>query len=64
MESVKDKNYSYVEAKIKEKGYTKTEFAEKLGITRFGLYKKLKGERPITKLEKEKIEELLGVKVD
>ena len=50
-----------IEKAIKENGYTKVQFAEILGIKRDGLYKKLKGKRAFTKLEKEKIEELLNV---
>ena len=53
-----------IEKAIKENGYTKVQFAEILGIKRDGLYKKLKGKRAFTKLEKEKIEELLNVEFD
>ena len=53
-----------IEKAIKENGYTKVQFAEILGIKRDGLYKKLKGKRAFTKLEKEKIEELLNIEFD
>lgn len=53
-----------IEKAIKENGYTKVQFAEILGIKRDGLYKKLRGKRAFTKLEKEKIEELLNVEFD
>lgn len=53
-----------IEKAIKENGYTKVQFAEILGIKRDGLYKKLKGKRAFTKLEKEKIEQLLNVEFD
>ena len=53
-----------IERAIKENGYTKIQFAEILGIKRDALHKKLRGQRAFTKLEKEKIEELLNVEVE
>ena len=53
-----------IEKELKANGYTKIKFAEELGIKRDGLHKKLTGQRPFTKLEKEKIYELLNVEVD
>lgn len=53
-----------IEKAIKENGYTKIQFAEILGIKRDALYKKLRGQRAFTKLEKEKIEELLNIEFD
>lgn len=53
-----------VEEAIKENGYTKIQFAEKLGLTRQGLYLKLNNKRPWSKLEKEKIYELLNVEIE
>lgn len=53
-----------IENAIKENGYTKIQFAEILGIKRDALHKKIRGQRAFTKLEKEKIEELLNVEVD
>nr|DAE54200.1 MAG TPA: regulatory protein [Caudoviricetes sp.] len=53
-----------IENAIKENGYTKIQFAEILGIKRDALHKKLRGQRAFTKLEKEKIEELLNVEVE
>lgn len=53
-----------IENAIKENGYTKIQFAEILGIKRDALHKKIRGQRSFTKLEKEKIEELLNVEVD
>lgn len=53
-----------IENAIKENGYTKIQFAEILGIKRDALHKKLRGQRVFTKLEKEKIEELLNVEFD
>lgn len=61
MEEVKLKE---IEAAIKENGYTKIQFAEILGIKRDGLHKKLKGQRPFNKLEREKIEQLLNIEFD
>ena len=50
---------------LKEKGYTQKDFAENvLGIKRLALYRKLKGEVKFTKLEKEKIKEVLGIDID
>ena len=50
---------------IKEAGYTQKQFAEKvLGVKRLALYRKLKGEVKFTKLEKEKIKEVLGIDID
>jgi hypothetical protein len=50
---------------IKEKGYTLQGFAEEvLGIKRLALYRKIKGEVKFTKLEKEKIKEVLGIDLD
>ena len=57
-------NLEKVEQEIKLNGYTKVEFSKILGITRDGLHKKLKGKRPFTKLEKEKIYELLNIELD
>lgn len=53
-----------IENAIKENGYAKIQFAEILGIKRDALHKKLRGQRAFTKLEKEKIEELLNVEVE
>lgn len=53
-----------IENAIKENGYTKIQFAEILGIKRDALHKKLRGQRAFTKLEKEKIEELLNIEFD
>ena len=53
-----------IENAIKENGYTKIKFAEILGIKRDALHKKLRGQRAFTKLEKEKIEELLNIEFD
>lgn len=53
-----------IENAIKENGYTKIQFAEILGIKRDALHKKIRGQRAFTKLEKEKIEELLNVEFD
>ena len=40
-------------------------FAENvLGVKRLALYRKLKGEVKFTKLEKEKIKEVLGIDID
>jgi hypothetical protein len=50
---------------IKEKGYTLQGFAEEvLGVKRLALYRKIKGEVKFTKLEKEKIKEILGIDLD
>ena len=50
---------------IKEKGYTMQSFAEDvLGVKRLALYRKIKGEVKFTKLEKEKIKEVLGIDLD
>ena len=57
-------NLEKIELQIKLKGYTKVEFASVLGITRDGLYKKLRGQRPFTKLELEKISELLEIEIN
>ena len=54
-----------VKEKIKQKGYTQKDFAENvLGVKRLALYRKLKGEVKFTKLEKEKIKEVLGIDLD
>ena len=54
-----------IKEKIKEAGYTQKDFAENvLGIKRLALYRKLKGEVKFTKLEKEKIKEVLGIDID
>lgn len=54
-----------IEEALKEKGYTRTRFAEDvLGITRNNFYRKLNKNVKLTKLEKEKIREVLGVEVD
>ena len=51
--------------KIKEAGYTQKDFAENvLGVKRLALYRKLKGEVKFTKLEKEKIKEVLNIDID
>ena len=50
---------------IKKKGYTMQSFAEEiLGVRRLALYRKIKGEVKFTKLEKEKIKEVLGIDLD
>ena len=61
MEEVK---LEQIEKAIKENGYTKIQFAGILGIKRDALHKKLRGKRSFTKLEKEKIEELLNIEFD
>ena len=54
-----------IKEKIKEAGYTQKDFAENvLGVKRLALYRKLKGEVKFTKLEKEKIKEVLGIDID
>ena len=55
----------YIKEKINELGYTQKQFAEEiLGIKRLALYRKIKGEVKFTKLEKEKIKEVLGIDLD
>ena len=50
---------------IKSKGYTMQSFSEEvLGVKRLALYRKIKGEVKFTKLEKEKIKEILGIDLD
>ena len=50
---------------IKKAGYTQKDFAENvLGVKRLALYRKLKGEVKFTKLEKEKIKEVLNIDID
>jgi DNA-binding XRE family transcriptional regulator len=50
---------------LKKAGYTQKQFAEEvLGIKRLALYRKIKGESPFNKLEKEKIKEVLGIDLD
>ena len=50
-----------IKEKIKEAGFTQKDFAENvLGVKRLALYRKLKGEVKFTKLEKEKIKEVLN----
>ena len=50
---------------LKKAGYTQKDFAENvLGIKRLALYRKIKGESPFNKLEKEKIKEVLGIDLD
>ena len=54
-----------VKNRIKEAGYTQKQFAEEiLGVKRLALYRKLKGEVKFTKLEKEKIKEVLKIDLD
>ena len=54
-----------VKNKIKEAGYTQKQFAEEiLGVKRLALYRKLQGEVKFTKLEKEKIKEVLKIDLD
>ena len=54
-----------VKKKIKEAGYTQKQFAEEiLGVKRLALYRKIKGEVKFTKLEKEKIKEVLKIDLD
>ena len=54
-----------IKEKIKEAGYTQKQFAEEiLGVKRLALYRKLKGEVKFTKLEKEKIKEVLKIDLD
>ena len=54
-----------IKEKIKEAGYTQKQFAEEiLGVKRLALYRKLKGEVKFTKLEKEKIKEVLNIDMD
>ena len=54
-----------VKIAIKEAGYTQKQFAEEiLGVKRLALYRKLKGEVKFTKLEKEKIKEVLKIDLD
>ena len=50
---------------LKEVGFTQKDFAENvLGVKRLALYRKLKGEVKFTKLEKEKIKEVLNIDID
>ena len=50
---------------IKEAGFTQKDFAENvLGVKRLALHRKLKGEVKFTKLEKEKIKEVLNIDID
>ena len=54
-----------IKEKIKEAGYTQKDFAENvLGVKRLALYRKLKGAVKFTKLEKEKIKEVLKIDLD
>ena len=54
-----------IKEKIKEAGYTQKQFAEEiLGVKRLALYRKIKGEVKFTKLEKEKIKEVLKIDLD
>ena len=54
-----------IKEKIVEAGYTQKQFAEEvLGIKRLALYRKIKGESPFNKLEKEKIKEVLNIDID
>ena len=54
-----------IKEKIKEAGFTQKDFAENvLGVKRLALYRKLKGEVKFTKLEKEKIKEILNIDID
>ena len=54
-----------IKEKIKEAGYTQKQFAEEvLGVKRLALYRKLKGEVKFTKLEIEKIKEVLEIDID
>ena len=54
-----------IKEKITEAGYTQKDFAENvLGVKRLALYRKLKGEVKFTKLEKEKIKEVLNIDID
>ena len=54
-----------IKEKIKEAGFTQKDFAENvLGVKRLALYRKLKGEVKFTKLEKEKIKEVLNIDID
>ena len=54
-----------IKKSIKDKGYTMQVFAEEvLGVKRLALYRKIKGEVKFTKLEKEKIKEVLGIDLD
>ena len=54
-----------IKEKIKEAGYTQKDFAENvLGVKRLALYRKLKGEVKFTKLEKEKVKEVIGIDID
>ena len=54
-----------IKEKIKEAGFTQKDFAENvLGVKRLALYRKLNGEVKFTKLEKEKIKEVLNIDLD
>ena len=54
-----------IEEVIKEKGYTLQIFAEEvLGISRNSLYRKINKGVKITKFEKDKIKEVLNIKID
>ena len=54
-----------IKEKIKEAGDTQKQFAEEvLGVKRLALYRKLKCEVKFTKLEKEKIKEVLKIDLD
>lgn len=53
-----------IEEAIKEKGYTLQVFAEEvLGISRNSLYRKINRNVKFTKLEKDKIKEVLNIEI-
>lgn len=54
----------YIEEAIKENGYTLQQFASILGIERNSLYRKINKGVKFTKLEKEKIKELLDLDIE
>lgn len=55
-------DYGPLEAKIKEKFYTKERFASALGIGRTALYAKLQGESQFKQNEIYSMVQLLGIK--
>lgn len=54
----------YIEEAIKENGYTLQQFASILGIERNALYRKINKGVKFTKLEKEKMKELLNLDIE
>lgn len=58
------KTYNNLNEAIKENGYTLQQFASILGIERNALYRKINKGVKFTKLEKEKIKELLNLDIE